>query len=63
MNIEKYFDYLKDKLEEVKIDPADTAIGEAYNDGLHTMLSYAQIALMNIRTDMMREQISKKVSA
>ena len=58
MNIEKYFDYLKDKMEEVKIDPADTAIGEAYNDGLHTMLNYAQIALMNIQGELIREKVS-----
>jgi hypothetical protein len=65
MNFEKYRNYMKEKLEEVKID-SRTQVGKAYNDGIETMYHYAMAMLSIAETDHFMErveQIDKKVIA
>lgn len=56
MDMKPYFDFLKEKLEECKIENPGN-IGQACNDGLSTMYHYGCIALMKVQEELRKEEV------
>lgn len=58
INFDKFFEYLDEKLEEVKFADPQTDVSHGYNSGAEVMCNYAKCALMMLHTEYVKEKVS-----